>query len=70
VDWLQPRITVEQAFELERVVRNLEPREALLYRQVFMYQQQLQVAVWETMRLELELEELRLQLELLHAPLP
>jgi regulator of replication initiation timing len=70
VDWLQPRITVEQAFELERVVRNLEPREALLYRQVFMYQQQLQAAVWETMRLELELEELRLQLELLHAPLP
>ncbi len=70
MDWLQPRITVEQAFELERVVRNLEPREALLYRQVFMYQQQLQVAVWETMRLELELEELRLQLELLHAPLP
>jgi regulator of replication initiation timing len=70
VDWLQPRITVEQAFELERVARNLEPREALLYRQVFMYQQQLQAAVWETMRLELELEELRLQLELLHAPLP
>lgn len=70
MDWLQPRITVEQAFELERVVRNLEPREALLYRQVFMYQQQLQAAVWETMRLELELEELRLQLELLHAPLP
>jgi regulator of replication initiation timing len=70
VDWLQPRITVEQAFELERVVRSLEPREALLYRQLFMYQQQLQAAVWETMRLELELEELRLQLELLHAPLP
>lgn len=70
MDWLQPRITVEQAFELERVARNLEPREALLYRQVFMYQQQLQAAVWETMRLELELEELRLQLELLHAPLP
>jgi regulator of replication initiation timing len=70
VDWLQPRITIEQAFELERVARNLEPREALLYRQVFMYQQQLQAAVWETMRLELELEELRLQLELLHAPLP
>ena len=70
MDWLQPRITIEQAFELERVVRNLEPREALLYRQVFMYQQQLQAAVWETMRLELELEELRLQLELLHAPLP
>lgn len=70
MDWLQPRITIEQAFELERVARNLEPREALLYRQVFMYQQQLQAAVWETMRLELELEELRLQLELLHAPLP
>ena len=70
MDWLQPRITIEQAIELERVVRNLEPREALLYRQVFMYQQQLQAAVWETMRLELELEELRLQLELLHAPLP
>ena len=70
MSWMTNGLTPEQEFELEKVVRSLEPRKAMLYRQLYTYQQWLQNAVWELMRLELEVEELRLELELHHAPLP
>lgn len=59
--WFKSSVTPEQDLQIELAARSMEPREALLYRTCVSYQDMLQSAVWEIMRLESELEDLRAQ---------
>lgn len=59
--WFKSSVTPEQDLQIELTARSMEPHEALLYRTCVSYQDMLQSAVWEIMRLESELEDLRAQ---------
>ena len=65
VDWLTARLTPEQDWNVERVVRTLDPRAGQLYRRCVEQQEVIQQGCWEVMRLELELEEAQLSYQLL-----
>lgn len=59
MDWLKRDVTPEKELQTEIVARTLEPREAYLFKSLVAYQDMLQSAVHEIMRLEFELEDLR-----------
>jgi len=66
MEWFKASVTTEQQLQIELLARTMEPREAMLYRTCVAYQDMLKSAVWEIMRLESQLEDLREQaLELL-----
>jgi hypothetical protein len=59
MDWLKRGVTPEKELQTEIMARTLEPREAYLFKSLVAYQDMLQSAVHEIMRLEFELEDLR-----------
>lgn len=59
MDWLHRDVKPEKQLQTEIMARSLEPREAYLFRTLMSYQEMLQSAVHEIMRLEFELEDLR-----------
>jgi len=59
MDWLKRDVTPEKELQTEIVARTLEPREAYLFKSLVAYQDMLQSAIHEIMRLEFELEDLR-----------
>jgi hypothetical protein len=61
MEWIRSNISPEQQLQHELTARSMTEREASLYRTCVMYQDLLQQAVWEIMRLELALEDLQAQ---------
>jgi hypothetical protein len=61
MEWIRSNISPEQELQHELTARSMTEREASLYRSCVMYQDLLQQAVWEIMRLELALEDLQAQ---------
>ncbi len=61
MEWIKNNISPEQELQHELTARSMTEREASLYRTCVMYQDLLQQAVWEIMRLELALEDLQAQ---------
>ena len=61
MEWIKNNISPEQELQYELAARSMTEREASLYRSCVMYQNMLQQAVWEIMRLELALEDLQAQ---------
>ncbi len=61
MEWIRSNISPEQELQHELAARSMTEREASLYRSCVMYQDLLQQAVWEIMRLELALEDLQAQ---------
>lgn len=61
MDWVKRPVTPEKELQTEILARSMEPREAYLFRSLMAYQELLQSAVHEIMRLEFELEDLRAQ---------
>ena len=61
MEWIRSNISPEQELQHELAARSMTEREASLYRTCVMYQDLLQQAVWEIMRLELALEDLQAQ---------
>lgn len=61
MEWIRSNISPEQELQHELTARSMTEREASLYRTCVMYQDLLQQAVWEIMRLELALEDLQAQ---------
>lgn len=61
MEWIKNNISPEQELQHELIARSMTEREASLFRSCVMYQSLLQQAVWEIMRLELALEDLRAQ---------
>ena len=61
MEWIRSNISPEQELQHELAARSMTVREASLYRSCVMYQDLLQQAVWEIMRLELALEDLQAQ---------
>lgn len=59
MEWIKNSIPPEQELQLELAARSMTEREASLFRSCVMYQNMLQQAVWEIMRLELALEDLQ-----------
>lgn len=59
MEWIKSNISPEQELRHELAIRSMTEREACLYRSCVMYQDMLQQAVWEIMRLELALEDLQ-----------
>jgi hypothetical protein len=59
MEWIRSNISPEQELQHELAARSMTEREASLYRSCVMYQDLLQQAVWEIMRLELALEDLQ-----------
>jgi hypothetical protein len=57
MEWIRSNISPEQELQHELAARSMTEREASLYRSCVMYQDLLQQAVWEIMRLELALED-------------
>lgn len=57
MEWIRKNISPEQELHHELVARSMTEREASLYRTCIMYQDMLQQAIWEIMRLELALED-------------
>jgi hypothetical protein len=67
MEWIKNNIPPEQELQYELAARSMTEREASMFRSCIMYQNMLQQAVWEIMRLELALEDLQAQG---HAPRP
>lgn len=61
MEWIKSNISPEQELQHELTARSMTEREASLYRSCVMYQDLLQQAVWEIMRLELALEDQQAQ---------
>lgn len=61
MDWLKRSVSTERELSVELAARSMEPREAYLFKTLMAYQEMLQSAVHEIMRLEFELEDLRQQ---------
>jgi hypothetical protein len=61
MEWIRNNISPEQELQHELAARSMTEREASLYRSCVTYQDLLQQAVWEIMRLELALEDLQAQ---------
>jgi len=61
MEWIRSNISPEQELQHELTARSMTEREASLYRTCVLYQDLLQQAVWEIMRLELALEDLQAQ---------
>jgi hypothetical protein len=61
MEWIKNNISPEQELQHELIARSMTEREANLFRSYVMYQNLLQQAVWEIMRLELALEDLQAQ---------
>jgi hypothetical protein len=61
MEWIRSNISPEQELQHELAARSMTEREASLYRSCVIYQDLLQQAVWEIMRLELALEDLQAQ---------
>lgn len=61
MEWIKNNISPEQELQHELIARSMTEREASFYRSCVMYQDMLQQAVWEIMRLELALEDLQAQ---------
>lgn len=61
MEWIRNNISPEQELQHELAARSMTEREASLYRSCVMYQNMLQQAIWEIMRLELALEDLQAQ---------
>lgn len=61
MEWIRSNISPEQELQHELIARSMTEREASLYRTCVNYQDLLQQAVWEIMRLELALEDLQAQ---------
>lgn len=59
MDWLQRDVKPEKALQTEILARSMGPREAYMFRSLIAYQEMLQSAVHEIMRLEFELEDLK-----------
>lgn len=65
MDWLGAELSPELEFHVEVATRSMEPRMAMLYRTCIRQRESIQQAVWEIMRLELELQESELERQLL-----
>lgn len=65
MDWLKTELSPELEFQVEVATRSMEPREAMLYRTCALQREQLQQAIWEIMRLDLCLDDLRMDCRLL-----
>lgn len=65
MDWLVTELSPELEFHVEVATRSMEPRMAMLYRTCITQRESIQQAVWEIMRLELELQESELERQLL-----
>lgn len=61
MEWIRTNISPEQELQHELMARSMTEREASLYRTCVKYQDMLQQAVWEIMRLEMALEDLQAQ---------
>ena len=61
MEWIKNNISPEQELQHELIARSMTEREASPFRSYVMYQNLLQQAVWEIMRLELALEDLQAQ---------
>ena len=61
MEWIKNNISPEQELQHELIARSMTEREASLFRSCVTYQNLLQQAVWEIMRLELVLEDLQAQ---------
>lgn len=61
MDWLKKSVTPERELKIELLARELEPREAYLFKTLMSYQEMLQSAVHHIMKLEFELEDIRSQ---------
>lgn len=59
MEWIKSSISPEQELRNELIIRSMTEREAALYRSCVQYQDMLQQAIWEIMRLELALEDLK-----------
>lgn len=57
MEWIRNNISPEQELHHELTARSMTEREASLYRTCVMYQDMMQQAIWEIMRLELALED-------------
>lgn len=65
MDWFVTELSPELEFHVEVATRSMEPRMAMLYRTCITQRESIQQAVWEIMRLELELEESELERQFL-----
>ena len=61
MDWVKRSLSTERELRVEMAARSMEPREAQMFKTLVAYQEMLQAAVHEVMRLEFELEDLRQQ---------
>ncbi len=61
MEWIKNNISPEQELQHELMARSMTEREASLFRSCVMYQNLLQQAVYEIMRLELALQDLQEQ---------
>jgi hypothetical protein len=68
--WLNREVTTERELSIELMSRELEPREAYLFKTLASYQDMLQSAVHEIMRLEFVIEDLRQQVQVPLAGVP
>jgi len=61
--WFNRDVTPERELSIELAAREMEPREAYLFKTLVSYQEMLQSAVHEIMRLEFVVEDLREQVQ-------
>ena len=68
--WFNRDVTPERELSIELAAREMEPREAYLFKTLMSYQEMLQQAVHEIMRLEFVVEDLQAQVQSLHVEAP
>lgn len=68
--WFNRDVTPERELAIELAAREMEPREAYLFKTLMSYQEMLQQAVHEIMRLEFAVEDLQAQVQSLHVEAP
>jgi len=68
--WFNRDVTPERELSIELASREMEPREAYLFKTLMSYQKMLQSAVHEIMRLEFLVEDLQEQVQQLPPEAP
>lgn len=68
--WFNKEIPPQRELSIELAARDMEPREAYLFKTLMSYQEMLQQAVHEIMRLEFVVEDLREQVQSLPLEAP
>lgn len=68
--WYEQGVTPERELSIELAAREMEPREAYLFKTLLGYQDMLQKAVHEIMRLEFMVEDLQEQVQVPPAEAP